>query len=201
MMAVAALILLVVMFLVVFVLRSSIQKRNTGDSGIRAGVLASSVGSLEWVAGVLLVVAMVALLVAPIAEIIGLGPLTSSGWVRGIGVVVAIGGTALTFAAQMSMGTEWRIGVDTDERTSLVTGGAFTIVRNPIFSAMLVAATGLTLMVPNPISIGGLAVLAVAIEMQVRAVEEPHLRRLHGPAYATYEGRVGRFVPRLGRAT
>jgi protein-S-isoprenylcysteine O-methyltransferase Ste14 len=36
-----------------------------------------------------------------------------------------------------SMGASWRIGVDPSERTDLVTGGAFALVRNPIFSAML----------------------------------------------------------------
>jgi len=199
MIAVAALIMFVVMFLVVFVLRIVVQKRRTGDSGVRAGVLGSSIGSLEWFAGWLLVLALLAAVAAPIAEIIGLEPITSSSWIRGAGTVVAALGIAVTFVAQISMGSEWRIGVDPEERTGLVTDGAFEIVRNPIFSSLLLSAAGLALMVPNPISLVGLVLLTVAIELQVRCVEEPHLRRLHGPAYATYEARVGRFVPGLGR--
>ncbi len=42
-------------------------------------------------------------------------------------------------------------------------------------------------------------VLVVALELQTRAVEESHLRRLHGSRYAAYAARVGRFVPGLGR--
>jgi protein-S-isoprenylcysteine O-methyltransferase Ste14 len=73
------------------------------------------------------------------------------------------------------------------------------VVRNPIFSALILAAIGLAMMVPNPISIVGVFVLILAIELQVRFVEEPHLRQLHGDDYAVYASRVGRFVPGIGR--
>jgi len=39
----------------------------------------------------------------------------------------------------------------------------------------------------------------VSLELQVRAVEEPYLRRTHGTAYERYVAQVGRFVPALGR--
>ncbi len=198
-MGVLALVMYVVMFLVVFVARSVIQERSTGDTGIRVGVLSASTGSLEWLAGVLLVLAMIAGLAAPIAEIVGMDPMTKNGWLRGFGLVVAGTGITLTFLAQLNMGTEWRIGVDTDERTGLVTQGAFRLARNPIFTAFIVAAVGLAMMVPNPISIAGAATLILAIELQVRVVEEPHLRRLHGDDYTAYASRVGRFVPGIGR--
>jgi protein-S-isoprenylcysteine O-methyltransferase Ste14 len=62
---------------------------------------------------------------------------------------------------------------------------------------MIIAAIGLALMVPNPISIAGLVFLVIAIELQVRVVEEPHLRRLHGATYGDYCSHVGRFRPRI----
>lgn len=199
MMAVLALVIFGVMFVVVFVGRSVIQKRRTGDSGIRAGVLGAAIGSIEWLAGWLLVAAMLTAVAAPVAELAGLAPWTDSAWVRGAGTVVAIGGIGLTFMAQLSMGDQWRIGVDETERTDLVTSGVFGVVRNPIFSAMIVVAVGLAAMVPNPISAVGVVLLVLAIEMQIRAVEEPHLRRLHGDRYADYEAQVGRLVPQIGR--
>ena len=42
-------------------------------------------------------------------------------------------------------------------------------------------------------------VLLAAIQVQVRAVEEPYLLAVHGDAYRDYAARVGRFVPRMGR--
>ena len=105
----------------------------------------------------------------------------------------------LTLVAQLSMGDSWRIGVDPSERTELVHEGAFRLVRNPIFSAMLVTAVGLTLIVPNVLAVVGLVSLVVALEAQVRGVEEPYLRSVHGDAYRRYESSVGRFVPGFGR--
>ena len=108
---------------------------------------------------------------------------------------VALG---LTLAAQISMGDSWRIGVDENERTEMVTRGAFALVRNPIFSAMLVTAVGLTAMVPNVVALIGLVTLVVALELQVRGVEEPYLATKHGDTYRVYLASVGRFFPRVG---
>ena len=75
----------------------------------------------------------------------------------------------------------------------------FAIVRNPIFTTLLLTLTGLTLMVPNPIAIAGLLIAIAGIQLQVREVEEPYLRRVHGHTYRDYTTRVGRFLPWLGR--
>ena len=101
--------------------------------------------------------------------------------------------------AQLEMGSNWRIGVDESKHTELVTSGAFSVVRNPIFTAMGATGIGLALMVPNVVSLLGMILLTVAIELRVRAVEEPFLARLHGAPYAAYAARVGRFLPGLGR--
>jgi protein-S-isoprenylcysteine O-methyltransferase Ste14 len=97
------------------------------------------------------------------------------------------------------MGTSWRVGVDERERTTRVTGGPFAYVRNPIFTFMVVAASGLALLAPNLAALLGLCSLMVGLEIQVRLVEEPYLVRAHGQAYAAYAARAGRFVPGVGR--
>lgn len=99
----------------------------------------------------------------------------------------------------MGLGASWRIGVDETETTELVTTGPFGVVRNPIFTALLGTLTGLALMVPNPIAVAGLMIALAGIELQVRGVEEPYLRRVHGRAYTDYTAAVGRFLPRLSQ--
>lgn len=193
-----ALVLYLLWFVLAFGLRTLIQLRRTGDSGFKG--LGGRVGSLEWCAGVLFTVALVVGVAGPVAALAGLDPVVDAGWVNVVGVAVAIVGVAATLLAQLSMGDSWRIGVDESERTELVTGGAFDLVRNPIFSAMLVTAVGLTLMVPNVVSLVGLVSLVVALELQVRGVEEPYLAQVHGDAYAAYRQRVGRFLPGFGRS-
>jgi protein-S-isoprenylcysteine O-methyltransferase Ste14 len=190
----AAVTVSILWFLVAFALRIAVQRRLTGDSGVRAH--AGPIGSLAWWARVTFVAAVV---------LVAVGPLTAAGNghpgpVNVIGLAVALAGIAATFVAQLRMGTSWRIGVDPGEQTDLVTTGMFAAVRNPIFTTMALTAVGLTAMVPTAIGGAGLALTVVAVELQVRAVEEPYLRATHGPAYRRYEARVGRFVPAIGRS-
>ena len=199
-MNVAALVLFGVWFVVIFVVRSWVQKRETGDSGIRPGAFAADASILERAAYVLLIVAFAGAVGAPIAAMAGLEPLWDNDAARWVGAVMAVTGIGLTYAAQVGMGSEWRIGIDRTEVTGLVTSGVFGLVRNPIFTAMIFTAVGFAVMVPNVIAVIAAVCLVVAIEMQVRFVEEPHLRRLHGAGYEQYAAEVGRFVPLIGSA-
>jgi len=183
-----------------FGVRTVIQVRRTGRTGFHG--LGGRPGSPEWLAGVGFALALALGFLAPILELTGtvdpLGALDAPA-VRLAGAGIALAGIAATFYAQVAMGTSWRIGVDPDERTRLVTSGPFGLVRNPIFAAMLPTALGLTMLVPNWISLLGLIGLLVALELQVRIVEEPYLLSAHGTAYADYAARVGRFIPGVGR--
>jgi protein-S-isoprenylcysteine O-methyltransferase Ste14 len=180
--------------------RTVVHRRRTGSAGFNG--LRGRPGSAEWFAGVLFVVAVVAGLVAPALQLFGaVSPVVAPGrWlIGGVGAVVAVAGIAATMWAQGSMGDSWRVGVNPEETTWLVTRGPFAVVRNPIFTAMTVAGIGLTLLAFNIVAIGALVVLAVAIELQVRLVEEPYLIRVHGEAYLAYAARVGRLAPGVGR--
>lgn len=197
-MTITALIVYLAWLVLAFGVRTAVHVRETGDSGFRG---LSRSGPVETAAGVGFVVALVVGFAAPIAGLAGLSSIAAldSGPLGVAGVVAASVGVILTLLAQLSMGDSWRIGVDTDERTTLVADGMFGLVRNPIFTAMVTTALGLTLMVPNVLAIVGLAGLIAAIEVQVRLVEEPYLRSVHGKAYRRYEATVGRFVPGIGR--
>ncbi|RYZ39361.1 MAG: isoprenylcysteine carboxylmethyltransferase family protein [Myxococcaceae bacterium] len=116
-----------------------------------------------------------------------------SGW-----ALVAMG-FVFTVRAQFEMGTSWRIGIDSD-RTELVTQGLFGFVRNPIFSGMLTVVTGVVLATPSAWTVMGWLDYVLLVSLQVR-LEEDHLLRLHGQAYARYAERVGRFLPGVGRLT
>lgn len=195
-----ALALFVTGFVLAFGVRSFVQWRRTGDTGLRLD--AGPAGSLRWWAKLLFVAAIGLGLAAPVVALAGLAPLPSLGRpaVAAAGFVLAAAGVTATLLAQLGMGDSWRIGVDTAERTALVTGGAFALVRNPIFTAITATSLGLALMVPNVVSLVAVAALVVSIQLQVRLVEEPYLVRTHGAAYLAYVARVGRFLPGLGRS-
>ena len=197
-MSVAALVLYLVGLAMTFGLRTWLQIRRTGSSGFHG--ISGRPGSLRWWAGVLFVLALVlgaAALALAVADVLP-EPAGPDGLAI-IGLVLAIGGFAGVMAAQTGMGTSWRIGVKETERTELVTDGLFGVVRNPIFTAMVAAQAGLTLMVPTWLSLAALGCLVVAVELQVRLIEEPYLLQVHGPAYRDYAATTGRFVPGVGR--
>ena len=166
--------------LLAFGLRTLIQLRRTGSTGFKG--IGGRPGSIEWIGGV----------AEPIEVLDGTGAHVA-------GVVLFAGGLALTLAAQLGMGSSWRIGVDETETTDLVTGGLFAVVRNPIYSGMLPASVGIALMVPNVIALVAVIALVVGLEIQTRAVEEPYLLATHGESYRAYASRVGRFLPGLGK--
>lgn len=190
-----------VFMLLAFGVRSVVHRRRTGSAGFNG--MRGRPGSPEWFAGVLFIVAVVVGLVAPALQLFGavspVAPLDSD-LTRWAGALVAAAGIVATLWAQGAMGDSWRVGVDPDETTGLVTSGPFALVRNPIFTAMIVTGLGLTLLAPNVVAIGGFVVLLVAIGVHVRVVEEPYLARVHGEAYLSYTRRVGRLVPGVGRA-
>lgn len=198
-MNVAALALFVVYLLLGFLARTWLQWRRTGDGGFRG--ISGHPGSSEWVAGVSFVAALVAGLLGPVTALAGLDPLAvlDVAALRWAGAVLAVAGIVGTLAVQLQMGASWRIGVDDSELTDLVTSGAFAMVRNPIFAVMAVTGAGLALMTPNLVAAAGFVVLSVALQLQVRVVEEPYLLRTHGSTYAAYAATTGRFVPGLGR--
>jgi protein-S-isoprenylcysteine O-methyltransferase Ste14 len=185
--------------LVALGIRIWVQLRRTGDTGFRG--VSGAPGSVEWWVGVLFVVALAAGVTAPIAGWLGLGevPGLDRTWLHVVGVVLAALGIAGTFVTQLAMGKSWRIGVDETERTDLVETGPFAIVRNPIYAAVITTIAGIALVVPNVIALLGWCLLVIAIELQVRLVEEPYLRRQHGEAFERYVATVGRFIPLVGR--
>ena len=115
------------------------------------------------------------------------------------GAVLALAGLVLAFAAQGTMGTSWRIGVDTTERTDLITHGLFAAIRNPIFTALVIIQCGTALMAPTWLAVLGVGAVVLACQLQVRLVEEPYLLITHHTSYPKYAARAGRFVPLLGR--
>lgn len=195
-MEVFALAIYVAWLFAAFGVRTALHWRKTGDSGWRG--LSGRFGSAEWLAGVLFVVALVVGVLGPTLVLWGHKEIARSSVVGIVGSALALFGVGLTVAAQLSMRDSWRIGVDSSERTELRTTGLFGTVRNPIFSAMALTATGLMLMVPTVVSLVGLFALFVALQLQVRIVEEPYLLRTHGEFYEKYCRSAGRFVPRIG---
>jgi|SRR4051812_20671809 protein-S-isoprenylcysteine O-methyltransferase Ste14 len=198
-MAAVALVLYLVFGVLALGWRCWMQWRRTGSTGYRG--ISRRLGMLGLVGGIGFIVAMVGGLAAPLLQLLGAVAsvqILDHRWVNATGFALAVCGLAATLRAQVQMGESWRVGVDTSETTTLVRTGAFRLVRNPIFAAMLVFMLGETLLAPNLVAIAVFAIFLAAIEVSVRSIEEPYLLGIHGDEYRDYAASVGRFVPGIG---
>ncbi len=127
----------------------------------------------------------------------GLGVWATGAWLQVAALALLASGLLLMMLAQRQMGASWRIGIES-ERTSLVTWGLYSRVRNPIYAALLLAAAGFAALTPSAWTLLALAQAVLAIGLQAR-LEEEHLLRVHGEEYCAYAERVGRFWPGIGR--
>jgi len=199
-MAEPALLFLAVYLLLAFGLRSVVMRIRTGSTGFKG--ISGSPGSTEWWGGVLFAVALALGALAPALDLGGvLDPIDAldSTFGHQAGTGLFFGGLATTLVAQFAMGDSWRIGVDHQEKTELVTDGPFQVVRNPIFAGMIPTSLGIALLVPNVVAVVAVILLFAALEIQTRLVEEPYLLKAHGGSYRDYASQVGRFLPLLGR--
>jgi protein-S-isoprenylcysteine O-methyltransferase Ste14 len=195
----AALALYLVGLVLAFGVRTWLQVRRTGTSGFRG--ISGRPGSLAWWGGVLFPAAVLLGLAAPVLVLTGATPRIGGlahPVVAAAGLVLGIVGLVVMLLAQSAMGASWRIGVDESERTDLVTAGLFRWIRNPIFTGMAAVSAGVVLMAPSLIAVLALICLIAAIQIQVRVVEEPYLRRIHGDPYIRYTASAGRFLPGIG---
>jgi protein-S-isoprenylcysteine O-methyltransferase Ste14 len=193
-----ALGLLLLYFALTLALPVAVRWRRSRSTGLR--VARKRAGALERTAGALELLALGCGIAAAIAAD-DLTPLASLdvGAADVAGAIVFLGAVALIMLSQATMGESWRIGVDPDERTALVTSGVFRLVRHPIYTGLVILLIGLGLVVPNVLAAVALVSMILWVELQARAIEEPYLLATHGAEYARYAAGVGRFIPGIGR--
>ena len=81
----------------------------------------------------------------------------------------------------------------------VVRGGAYRVVRNPMYLANLAIVVGSGLLFQSWYLFVWAAILFAAFHVFVVAYEEPTLARLFGDDYQTYGQHVARWIPRIPR--
>jgi protein-S-isoprenylcysteine O-methyltransferase Ste14 len=190
-----ALLLIFIVFAIVG--RVMLQYKLTGDHGIRTTKRTSS--RIEKTSSALIIIAFLgATIVSVLFVFVGFSlPLQFGVYGQFIGIILCTTGIVLTSISQIQMGKSWRIGVDSKEKTELITHGIYSVVRNPIYSGIMVFGLGILVLVPHLTMLLFIAVGYIAIELHVRKVEELYLRKLHGKKFTDYENTTGRYVPKI----
>ncbi|UCE85337.1 MAG: isoprenylcysteine carboxylmethyltransferase family protein [Deltaproteobacteria bacterium] len=86
-----------------------------------------------------------------------------------------------------------------DAPRNLVTGGLFSVVRNPIMAAELLVIWAEALYLANLGVLLYAASISAAAHLLVVHVEEPELRERFGESYERYCQKVPRWLPRMRR--
>jgi protein-S-isoprenylcysteine O-methyltransferase Ste14 len=108
-----------------------------------------------------------------------------------LGLLLLLFALIWTIVAQGNMKDSWRIGIDSEMKTALITGGLFSFCRNPIFLGMLLALAGLFMVTPNALTLIFWLVGNILIQLQIR-LEEEYLSRQHGEQYDEFCKKVPR---------
>lgn len=114
-------------------------------------------------------------------------------WLRTAGLILLVVSFLWTSLAQYQMSKSWRIGIDYEEKTDLISHGLFNYSRNPVFLGVLVSYLGTFFIIPNVLSFSILLVTLVIMQTQVR-LEEEYLEEVQGQDYVDYKKQVRRWL-------
>jgi protein-S-isoprenylcysteine O-methyltransferase Ste14 len=145
-----------------------------------------------------LLVAVQMILFALLAGALLLLPAGQVGWVRLVGVVLALIGLALIFLAILN---HWqanqalvKVSPEPNAAVDLVQSGLYARIRHPIYSGVMLAGLGAALAHGHWLPL--LIALGLVVFFSYKSTfEERWLMQVY-PAYADYRQRAGRFLPR-----
>jgi protein-S-isoprenylcysteine O-methyltransferase Ste14 len=125
-----------------------------------------------------------------------LQPLYTNALVAWAALAIAFAAFIATLICWKKMGKSWRMGINPDDKTQLVISGPYAYLRHPIYalSSLLMVCTMVILPSPAMLAVGFMHLFLLQWEARR---EERYLTALHGPTYADYASRTGRFVPRF----
>jgi protein-S-isoprenylcysteine O-methyltransferase Ste14 len=109
------------------------------------------------------------------------------------GLALGIIGLALLVAGVVGLGSSLTPFPRPSERSTLRTGGAYRLVRHPIYGGSMLTALGWSL-ISSPLALIGTAFLSILFELKSRHEESMLMERF--PEYDGYRRRVRRrFIP------
>ena len=121
------------------------------------------------------------------------GCATTPVWLAWIGISMAFAGVVFFLLAVVSMKENWRAGIDSTQKTELVTRGVYRISRNPAFVGFDLLYVGIALAFPNPVLVALVLVGIVVFHLQILE-EERFMRSVFGTGYAEYAAKIRRYL-------
>lgn len=110
-----------------------------------------------------------------------------------IGAILCMLAPILFLWGMISFGKSFRVGIDDNKPGGLVSSGAFSISRNPLYVAFFMTLFGVFLIFPTWIFLIYFIAGLWLIDRQV-CLEENSLKRIYGKEYDDYCNKVRRYI-------
>jgi protein-S-isoprenylcysteine O-methyltransferase Ste14 len=111
-----------------------------------------------------------------------------------VGTLLVVAGVALAIWSRRVLGTNWSSAVRISEGQRLVRTGPYAVVRNPIYSGMVLAIFGTALVAGTLGALLGFALVVASLWRKGR-MEERFLLAEFGEEYAAYQRNVKFLIP------
>lgn len=112
-----------------------------------------------------------------------------------IGVVLGVIGDILFAVSVATMKDSWRAGIAENDKTEIITGGIYSISRNPAFLAFDCVYVGLLLIAFNWALLALSSFAMTMLHLQILQ-EEKFLSKAFGEEYKAYKSKVRRYLGR-----
>ncbi len=116
------------------------------------------------------------------------------GLFESVGLVLVIAGVSFACWARYTLGRNWSIAAQLKHEHELIQSGPYRFVRHPIYSGLLLAFLGTTVMIGEWRALLAFAIILISFLYKFR-VEERLLRMHFGDAYLQYASRTKALVP------
>lgn len=188
---------LVLYMMVAFVLPSYRTFKQTGINPITFGKTDNAHDYIGFVMKVLIVLLFVAIFIYSFSDKAYQYVVPISYLMKDVFLIIGLTLIHLSLLwislAQYQMSNSWRIGIDENIKTELITKGLFSYSRNPIFLGMTISVTGIFFILPNALTFFVMLSTYIVIQIQIR-LEEKFLEKQHGQEYLSYKQTTKRLL-------
>jgi protein-S-isoprenylcysteine O-methyltransferase Ste14 len=116
-------------------------------------------------------------------------------WIRGLGAALTVAGVTFAIWARYHIGQYWSGAVALKVGHQLIRTGPYSRIRHPIYTGILLALTGTTLLIGQYRAIVALAIWVIGLTWKASR-EEALLAGEFGPAFEEHKRLTGFFLPR-----
>ena len=117
-------------------------------------------------------------------------------WLGWLGAWLTLAGVLFAIWARMNIGREWSGEVQIKEGHQLIRSGPYAHIRHPIYTGLLIAASGTAVAVGEYRALLGVMVICIGFARKAKK-EESFLAAQFGPAFDEYRRQTGFFLPRF----